>query len=122
MRFLAGIIFHIFANLVALWLAISFVPGFLFSGTALDLLMAAFILTIINYLLKPILKLILGPLIVLSLGLLTIVVNMATLYFLDVFSEAIKIEGLGPLFWGTIIVSVVNFIIISSAKSFSHHS
>ena len=116
MRFISGLIFHIFANFVALWAATYFIPGFIFKGTFLDLLMAAAILTAINYLLKPILKLLLGPFIVLSLGLLTIVINAATLYLLDIFSSQLTIEGLMPLFLGTLIVSLTNLTIHGAAK------
>ncbi len=78
----------------------------------------AAIFTVLNSLIKPIIKLILSPIIIITLGLGLILVNGAILYMLDFFSENITITGLTSLFYATLIISVVNFIIHLFIKKF----
>lgn len=116
MRFLARLILHIFSNSVALFAAVTFIPGITFSGALWELVTAALILTLINSIVRPILKLIFGPLIVLTLGFFVIVVNAMTLYILDIVSRPLTIQGYLPLLYATILVSFINFIISASGR------
>jgi putative membrane protein len=116
MRFISRFIFHLFTNAVALLVAAYFVAGFTISGGLPALMMAAFILTLINTFIRPILKLLLGPFVILTFGLFTIIINALSLYLLDLWSPAITIQGYLPLLLGTLIVSVVNAILGLAAK------
>jgi putative membrane protein len=116
MKFIGRLIFHIFTNAVALLVASYFVAGFSVSGGLVALAIAAIILTAINTFIRPILKLLLGPLVILTFGLFTIVINALSLYLLDLWSPAITIQGYLPLLLGTLIVSVVNAVLGLSAK------
>lgn len=116
MKLIGGFIFHVFSNTIAILAAAYFVTGFIFKGNFIDLMIVAGILTIINIFIRPILKLILGPLIVLTFGLFTIVINAVILYLLDIFSKPLIIEGYLPLLWATLITAAVNFLINLSAK------
>ncbi|MBU6500394.1 MAG: phage holin family protein [Patescibacteria group bacterium] len=111
MKFLAKIFLVIAANAGAIWAAATYVPGFHFSGSTIELLELALILMALNLILKPIVKLLLGPIIVLTLGIGLIVVNALMLYILDIFSKSITIETIPALVYGTLIVSVINFIV-----------
>ncbi|MCL4399827.1 phage holin family protein [Patescibacteria group bacterium] len=115
MRLIAKFIFHIFVNAVAILITNYFLPGF-FSGDLKSLGLAALILTVINIILKPIIKLITGPIILLTFGLFTLVINAILIYVLDILSQAITIQGLEELIIATLIISFVNFLIGSSAK------
>jgi putative membrane protein len=111
MRLLAKIVLAIAINLVGLLVAEYFVPGFLLAtGDLQTLLILTLVLTGLNYVLKPILKLLLGPIIVLTLGLGAILVNALILQLLDILSPALSIQGLVALLLATIIISIVNFI------------
>lgn len=122
MKFIGRFIFHVFSNAIAIFVAASFVAGFVFNGDFLALTVAALALTIINTFIRPILKLILGPLVVLTFGLFTIVINAASLFLVPYLLEAlgfgspIVIEGYLPLLIATLIISAVNFIVGTSAK------
>ncbi len=70
----------------------------------------------INIFIKPILKFILSPVIVLTFGLGVVLVNALTLYFLDFFMANIAVSGLKPLFYATLIISLINLLIGFSAK------
>jgi putative membrane protein len=106
-------------NAFALWLAAKYIPaGFVLSATWYQLAILAIILTLLNLLVKPVLKLALGPIIVLTLGLGIIIVNAIILYalpivadHLDILRGSISIETIPALLYATLIVSAVNLVI-----------
>ncbi len=106
---------RILANALAIYLAAYFVVGFDFPiDLILDwklLLLAGLTLAIFNAILKPILKLISTPLIMLSLGLFTLLINMGLLWLLSQFIVELKIANLWAYLWGTIIISLVNWVV-----------
>jgi len=101
-------IVQILTNALAIILSAYLIPGFIFTGNILTLLLAGLILGLINLFLKPILKLISAPLIVITLGLFIIVINMFLLWLLDYLVAELVISGFWAYFWGTIIISAVN--------------
>jgi putative membrane protein len=103
-------IYQILVNAVAIKVASYYIPDFIFSGDYVSLAWVAFLLTLVNFFLKPILKLIAGPIIFLTLGLFTIIINMAMLYLVDYFTADLKVTGIEPLFWATIVFGAVNLI------------
>lgn len=117
MKILSNLIIHIVGNAVAILAAAYLIPNFTWTGDFIALLIAALILTAINFILRPILKLLLGPLILLTFGLFIIVINAATLYILDILSDPLIIQGYIPLLLATLLFSVVNSLISFSAKS-----
>lgn len=116
MRLISTILFQLFSNTIALIITPILVNGFIFNGDFLELLKLGLILTLINLFVRPILKLIFGPLIVLTLGLFLIILNAFTIYLLDFFSENLIIEGYLPLLLSTLIISLINLVINYSAK------
>ncbi len=76
----------------------------------------AVILSLVNALIRPLLKLMTCPLILLTLGLFTLVVNAITLLISsaianNVFGFGFYVEGFLPAFWGAIIVSIVSVVL-----------
>ena len=116
MKLLSGVVLQIFSNAVAILAAGYFITGFDWTGNFLELVIAAAILTLINKILKPIAKLFFGPLILITFGLFLVAINAATLYLLDLWIEPLRIQGLIPLFLGTLIVGVVNFLVGTARK------
>ena len=110
-------IIRILGNVVALYVAFLVVPGFLITGSWVQYLAAGLILAVLNFILRPILKLISLPLILLTLGLFTLVINMLILWLLDYLLAFISIQSLMALVLGTIIVSVVNLFFSAVAKA-----
>ena len=75
-------------------------------------------LAVLNFLLKPMLTLVLGPIIILTLGLGVLIVNALILYLLPIVTDhidflhgSIIIQNIPALFFATLIVSILNFII-----------
>jgi len=103
-------IIQILTNGLAIFLADYLVPGFIFEGDILTLAIAGLILGLINVFIRPILRLISTPLIVLSLGVFSLVINMALLWLLEYFVPELTITGFWTYLWGSLIVSMVNMV------------
>ena len=105
----------IIAGCVGIALAVLLVPNVEILGDTLQIvkivLMAGLVLGLLNFFLKPIVKLITMPLRLLTLGLFGLVINMAMIWVVDViFTPELMIKGIIPLFWTGILVWGANFI------------
>ena len=92
------------AGILGLWLASSFVPGVEFTGAWKILLFAGFLLGLMNFFIKPILKSITLPLRIITLGLFGLIINMAMVWLVDIFFTELTIVGVLPLLWTTLII------------------
>lgn len=108
MRFVYQIIINAIAIKTAAYFKI--IPGFEFTGNTISLLLVSFLFSLANFFLKPILKLLFGPLILITLGLFTIAINMMILYAVDHYSPELTITGIPALFWATILMGFANLI------------
>ena len=117
-RFVLRFLLAIASNGVAILGAAYFVSGFSFTGDIRELAIAAVLLTAINTFIRPLLRLILTPVIFLTLGLGVVALNAGILYILDVFLEPIMISGLLPLLIATFIISIVNIVLSIIRSSF----
>lgn len=116
MKAIAKLIVIILANALALWGAAHYIQGFVLTGDFKELATAALILTGLNLLVKPVIKMILGPIIVLTLGLGLILVNAIVLYILDILSKNLTIENIPALFYASVLVGVINFVFHLATK------
>jgi len=117
MRFVSKIILSFFSNVIALWAAGYFIPEFEITSDLRSFLIVAAVFTVLNVFLRPILKLIMSPIIILTLGLGVILVNAFVLYLLDFILVEITINGLLALLYATLIIAFVNVLIHFSAKN-----
>lgn len=99
-----NLLFKIIAGILGLWLAGQFVSGVEFTGNLQTLLLAGFILGLINFFIKPILKLVTLPLRLLTFGLIGLVINMGMIWVVDILFAELIITGLLPLLWTTLII------------------
>lgn len=116
MGFLGRLILQIFSNALAIFLASRFIEGFYFSGNIWALIIAGLALALINIFIRPVLKLFFGPFIILSFGLFLLVLNAFLLYLLDLFLGTLTIEGYLALFYSSLLIGFVNFIIGTGGK------
>ncbi|MBI4992346.1 MAG: phage holin family protein [Candidatus Harrisonbacteria bacterium] len=119
MGFISRIIFSFFSNLIALVVAGNFIPGFELTDNFVNLLITAGVFMLINIYIRPLIKMILSPLVILTLGLFTLVINAGMLYLLDILSENVTITGIEPLIYGTLLMTGVNLLLHFSAKFLS---
>lgn len=106
-----GFLLHIIANALAILTAVWLVPNVAFNYEFVDLLKLALILALVNAFLKPVLKLIFSPLILITLGLFTFVINIFLLWLVVYFTPELSISGFYAYFLTTIILSAFNFIV-----------
>lgn len=80
-------------NIFALWLTTKLVAGFSYQDGWQTLTLAAVVFGIINLLIRPLVKLLLLPINLLTLGLLGWLVNVLMLYLLTILVPKIKLEA-----------------------------
>ena len=118
MHWFARLVIIVGGNALALWLANMWVPGFVLNGGAITLILIAIVLAVLNFFLKPLLTLVLGPIIILTLGLGVLDGERAYSFLLPIVTDhidflhgSIIIQNIPALFFATLIVSILNFII-----------
>lgn len=108
-----SILLRLLINAAALWVATQVVDGISFDGDVLRLLGVALVFGALNVLVRPILKLLTCPFIILTLGLFTFVLNAVMLLITSAASEALgldfQVAGFVPAFIGALVVSIVSF-------------
>ncbi len=105
-----GIIIGLFSNILALYLANLWVSGFGVVNGWKGYLIAGIVLGILNFILRPLLKIISFPLIIVSLGLFLIVINAIILWLAARFTGYIIIDNNIALLEATLVIAAVNFI------------
>jgi len=110
MRFLKRLFFGIILNIIAIRLLSYLFNNFSFNGTLEQLIILALILSLLNLLIKPILRILFLPLIWITLGLFALIINIALLKAATIFMPVLVIQY--PLTW------LVSSIIISAFNSF----
>lgn len=116
MRLLSRLILHIASISLAFSAANHFVAGFSFTGSFVELLLAAVLFTVVNATLGTVMRIILSPLIVLTLGLAMIGINAVVLYLLDIWIKPLTIGGYIPLLFATLVISALGMVISFAAK------
>ena len=102
-------------NAVALYLAVYFVPGVNLQGGFTSILWLALIFGLINAFLRPLLKLLTCPLIFLTLGLFTLLINTFLFWLTgqvgQAFGIGFTIDGFWPAFLGGLVVTIVSVVL-----------
>ncbi len=99
-------------NALALYVAVLIVPGIEFEGNWMSLLWLALIFGLLNALVRPLLKFLTCPLIILTLGLFTIVINtimlMLTSWIGQSFNLGLSVDGFWSALLGSLVISLVS--------------
>jgi len=111
MRFLLRLLI----NAAALWVATKVVPGVTHTGDGATLLLVALVFGLLNALLRPVLALLSCPLLILTLGLFTFIINAVILLLTSSLSGSLGIgfhvDGFWSAFLGALVVSVVSILL-----------
>jgi putative membrane protein len=97
------------ANAVALYVAAALLTGIAYGDSGWTLVVAAAVFTLVNMWLRPVVRLLSLPFIILTLGLFLFVVNVLMLYVTDWLVPDFEVRTLGAGILGSIVVSVVNW-------------
>lgn len=111
MRFLIRLLI----SAAALWVATKIVPGVSYSGEPIYLILVALVFGLLNALVRPVLALLTCPLLILTLGLFTFVINALVLWLTGALSGKLglgfHVDGFWPAFLGALVVSIVSFLL-----------
>ena len=102
---------------MALYVAYYFVPGFIISGGWKEYLLAGALLGLLNLVVKPVLKMISMPIIILTLGFFTLVINGLLLWTVDYIFDFVAIKDITALLYAVLIVTIVNLFVSTTTKT-----
>ncbi len=111
------IIIRLIINAAALTAAAYLVPGIDIVGEPgwVTVAIMALVFGLVNALIRPLLKLLTCPLIILTLGLFTLVINGLMLWLASwigrQFTLGFEVSGFWSAFWGALVISVVSFFL-----------
>jgi putative membrane protein len=109
-------------NAIALYLAIFLLDGrgLEFTGTWVSIVWLALIFGLVNAFLRPLISLLTCPLIIVTLGLFTLLINTFMFWLTgeigQAFNLGLSVEGFWPAFLGGLIVSVVSIVMSTILK------
>lgn len=110
-----SLLLHWLLNAAALWVAAALIPGLSFTGGLGRLLMVAAVFGVINSTLRPLLTILTCPLIVVTLGLFTLVINAIMLLVTGWLSESwnlgFTVSGFWAAFFGGLVVGLVSMLL-----------
>ena len=111
---------RVLVNAVALWVAVVLVGGVdveaqTTAGKVGTVLAVAVIFGLVNAFIRPIALLLSCPLLILTLGLFTLVVNALLFWLTAAVSNALgapfEVDGFWAAFWGALVVSIVSWLL-----------
>jgi putative membrane protein len=110
-----SLLLHWVGNAIALWVAAYLITGLDFTGDLLHLILVAAVFGLVNSLLRPLLTVLTCPLIVLTLGFFTLVINalmlMVTGWLATRWNLGFTVAGFWPAFWGGLVVGLVSLLL-----------
>ena len=96
---------------VAVWVTTALVSGIDVNGGAGTYLLVAIVLASVNAVLGTILRLLSFPLIVLTLGIFSLVINALMLLVTDSLMDSFDVDGFGPALLGAVIIAAVTLVL-----------
>jgi putative membrane protein len=109
------LILKIMINALSIAFAVKVVSGITFTGEWWKMIIIGAVFGIVNSIIKPFVTLFALPLIVITLGLFTLIINtlmlVITAELSEPFSLGLRINGFWPAFKGALIVSIVSILL-----------
>lgn len=109
-------IVRLFVNALALWGAAELLDGITLAGGFTDVLWVALVFGIVNAILKPVFSILALPLLFLTLGLFTLVINAALLLITARLTDALAVSGFGTAVLGSVVISVISMVLAGALK------
>lgn len=103
-------IIRLLVNAIALFLISHFNWFGIHADSITDTLIGAVVLGVVNAVLRPILMLLTCPLVVVTLGLFTLIINAIIFWFVLKILPGWHVPGFWSAFWGAIVVTIVSWI------------
>ncbi|HEY6747523.1 MAG TPA: phage holin family protein [Mycobacteriales bacterium] len=115
-----GILIRVVLNAIAVWVATLLVGGVDVTTDStgkkvLTLVVVGAILGLVNATIKPVVKLLSLPLVILTLGIFALVINGLLFWLVAAVSNGLgapfHVDGFWSGFWGAIVVSIVSWLL-----------
>jgi putative membrane protein len=94
----------------ALWLAAWIVPGIDLSVEIATILWVALVFGLVNIVIKPIVKLLTLPMLLITLGLFAFVINAALLGLTAWLTDGLTVDGFLAALLGSLVISAAGFV------------
>jgi len=104
-------LFRLLINVVAILIISYLFPGLISVDGFLSALVAAFLLGIVNVILRPILIFFTLPLTVLTLGLFLLIINGLMLWLVSALVRGFSVNGFWGALIGSLLISIVSWIL-----------
>jgi len=101
---------------VALLVVSQIVPGFIVQGLG-PALWAALVIGLLNATIGLLLKIVTFPISILTLGLFLLVINGMMILVASNVVRGFHVRGIGPAFWGAVVLALLGMVIRAVAKS-----
>lgn len=102
-------------NTIAIMLAVKFVPGIIYSGEWWGILIVGVLFGLVNTFIRPLIKFFTFPLLILTLGIFTFIINAMMLsltsWLSDQMALGFHVQGFKPAFWGALVISFVSLVL-----------
>jgi putative membrane protein len=105
------LILRLLINAAALWVAAELLDGIELEGSVVTILIVALVFGLINAVLKPLLKLLSLPVMILTLGLFALVINAALLLLTAAVTDGLLVDGFVAAVLGSIVISIVSAVL-----------
>ena len=106
-----NLIIKLLINAAALWVASALVSGIELEGTFWEIMLVALIFGLINTFIKPVLKLLSLPVMIVTLGLFAIVINAGLLVLTAWITDYLSVQNFWSAILGAIVISIVSAVL-----------
>lgn len=111
-----SLLLRLIINAIGLYVAARIVPGLSFrEGDWVTLAIVAFIFGLVNALVRPLLAVLTCPLLILTLGLFTLIINALMLALTGWIAQQLRlgftVDGFAAAFVGALVISVISFVL-----------
>ncbi len=97
---------------LAVWITSLILPGMTIQEGVVGVLLVSLVFGLVNAVIKPIVKLLTCPLVILTLGLFTLVINMLMLLLVEFFlPNYLQLEGFFTPFIAALLISIVSTVL-----------
>jgi len=109
-------IIQILLNGVAILLIARIVPGIVYSGDWIYLILTGVVIGLLNLTVKPLVTVLSLPFIVVTLGLFFIVINAVVLWVAAWLLDGLTIDGCGAALLGGLVLALFNWVVRAFGK------
>ncbi len=104
-----GLLIRLAIGAAGLWIASRLVPGMSIEGTS-TLVLAAFLLGLVNAIVRPLAIVLTFPITIVTLGLFLLVVNAGMLALVAALLDGFQLADFGSALWGSLVVSLTSWV------------